>query len=532
MARVWNPNKLLYEDDGQPTTLPTSPPVVVDMVPSASVRPMTGAPVDTAPDPVTASDLVVGAPDPLALSPAQQAESLDPGPIVEDPAVTTAGDALIDNADQLAANSANYKKSLGVPPAVTAAPGSSAPTGMVTTGQTSTTQTARKVMTPEEKAAQAKLDGMAGEEGSLSGQRSDEEKKLAGKNLEITKSANRDIAAAQAEADRQVAAQNQVIARLEDHVAKKRAALESRPLTSFFDPSRRTGFASFVAAISGAVGTYAAARSGGKNFAQERIDKAIDREWKEQKDQIENDRGLLSLAKQDVAAAEAKKKGMFYDLQIKKVALLDAADRTRSEELAAHGLATADIAKDEKLLAIRKKREVEVADLWKGLRKEVQTSTTTQKTPAATLAAQAASNPLAIYDGSGRYLGDSKSGPETAKSAREALGGHAKFNSSANQLLALIEKNGGTAWSGEDAGKMSSLHGALIGAARTALFPGGGTLDEGFVKLLDKMVEDPSGFSAKPRLKAQMVAKLTQTQRAVDDATKAALGAAGLKTGK
>jgi hypothetical protein len=223
---------------------------------------------------------------------------------------------------------------------------------------------------------------------------------------------------------------------------------------------------------------------------------------------------------------------MYHDLQIKKVALLDAAERQRNEDLAAHGLATADINRDAKMLAIRKKRDVEVADLWKGLRKDVQTATTVQKTPAAMLAAQSASNPLAIYDGEGRYLGDSKSGPEAAKSARDALGGYTKFNSAANQLIALIEKNGGTAWSGEDAGKMSSLHGAIVGAARTALFPGGGTLDEGFVKLLDKMAEDPSGFSSKPRFKAQMIAKLTQTQRAVDDATKATLGSAGIRTGK
>lgn len=526
MARVWNPATREYEEDGQPDVRPTSPPIVADFVPNPVARPLNGRPIDTAPDEVYPSDLApvhsggfTGSDAPFAST---EASTALPDPAPEPAPGTSVGDALIANTDKLDANAQAYRASLGaaVPPAAPVAP--SGPPPMVVTGTSNTTQTSQKVMTDEEKAAQAALGTTAMKEEELAGKRADKEKELAAKNLQITQQANKNIADAQADTDRQVAAQEKAISQLENIVTAKRAQLEARPLRSFFVGKRPA--AEFVAAISGAVGAYVAVRSGsGRNFAKESIDKAIDRDFKEQAFLIEHDKELLNLAKQDVQAATLKKTAMLHELQIKKVGLLDVADRMRSEELAAHGVKTADIAKDEKILAIRKKRQEEEAELWKGLRKDVTKSSTVQRQPMPTGAGGLSENSIIGPDGKPLGMAPDK---KVAQEASAGIAGYTNFTRAAKKYRNMIRDNG-SEFSGAGAGKMNAIQTELLLAVRDSN-TGLGSLDKGLQEVVEKLVPTASGWTGTFSNNARMVAQLDEAMRLADQKLQTRLASAGV----
>lgn len=134
---------------------------------------------------------------------------------------------------------------------------------------------------------------------------------------------------------------------------------------------------------------------------------------------------------------------------------------------------------------------------------------------------------MLVTDGTGRPFGVSSTTPKAAADATEALGGYTKFNAAADKMIAEVRKSG-TAMTGKASATLQSLRGELIGAARSALFPGGGTLDKGFVDLLENMIPDPAGWSGKVTSEATIIAKLLQSKTAVTRETKSKLAAAGI----
>lgn len=517
--------------DGMPLNPTTGPKLYPDVVGSENLetapvprgvglsdrRPLLGSTETIQTTPGAGSSLPASGKD---MIPIGDASSMSPA---EREAGTPEGDKLIAAADQLDANAKSYQASLPQSQAPAAPARPVGPPPMVVTGASSTTQTSEKQMRPEEALAQGRLETDAEEEASLAGQRADKEKELASKNLQITQQANKDIAAAQAETDRQVAAQEKAISQLENIVAAKRAQLEARPLQSFFVGKRPA--AEFVAAISGAVGAYVAVRSGsGRNFAKESIDKAIDRDFKEQEFRIANDKELLALAKQDVQAAQLKKTAMLHELQIKKVGLLDVAERMRAEELASHGVKVADIAKDEKILAIRKKRHEESAELWKGLRRDVTRSSTVQRQPLLPAAAGGV-NENSIMGPDGKTLGIAPD-KKVAQEASAGIAGYTNFTRAAKQYLDMIDKHG-SELAGKGRGDLEALQAELLFAVRDSN-TGLGSLDKGLQDVVEKLIPDATGLSGTFTSKANMVAKLSRAMKLADGKLQTRLASAGV----
>jgi len=302
-----------------------------------------------------------------------------------------------------------------------------------------------------------------------------------------------------------------------------------------------------VAWLSVGLGGIGAALAGGPNQALQIFNTAVERFAQKERRRYERLVANGEMAKEelehvDVLAANAK--AAVYEKLANRRNMLVA--RHQGREAAAQGdVLTAALLKkaaDERLQVQQglqqrinerkemelKERQVRTGEIVGAAQANAANASAAKDRAAAAAAGGAAGPPaeLIVTDGAGRPLGVGKT-PKATADASESLAGREKFHAAADKMVALLRQHG-TQMTGEVGAQFEALRGELLGAARSALFPGGGSIDKGFVDLLESMVPNPAGWGGKVTRSSTMAAKLMQSKAAVDREARSKLAAAGI----
>jgi len=388
------------------------------------------------------------------------------------------------------------------------------PMGDVVTGQTSSggTSVKQRVMSPDEKAAQAKLDAIEQKEEGVARQQGAAEARNAGQEYDVTRQTNAEMAAAEAQAETDRIAKQATLDKLNAHIAQKTEEYAGAKPTNLWD--RMSNGAKFLAGLSifaGGVG--AGLTHSGQNQALEQINRAIEDDYQRQKDALTKSKEYLALKREDAAKAEELLRHGDYDLRIKKLGILEKGERMLREQYAKNGMSDAQANTDARIIGIQKQRATETAQLQKEFGTEIDRiqQTSTQRAPAASLQAGQTAN--LVFGPGGKPLGVAAT-QKGAEETNEAVSGYAAMRKGLNEYRDLIRKHGSDLVLDRDtAGRMDALRANLLFQANHMVNTG--VLRPSEQEYFESMIPKATGWSGTVTSQASMLAKTNEVERQI-----------------